>query len=154
MTDDRWNRIKSLFIEASTCDGDERVALLAHECAGDPDLRREVESLLDARDSAIVETGGGARAAAAVDPAADLVQGFAFEEPGAQIGPYQLRERIGEGGFGCVYMAEQCEPVRRRVALKIIKAGMDTRQVIARFGAERQALALMDHPNIARVLDA
>src|SRR5689334_980436 len=70
------------------------------------------------------------------------------------IGPYQLLERIGEGGMGTVYMAEQTHPVRRRVALKVIKAGMDTRQVIARFEAERQALALMDHPNIARVLDA
>jgi non-specific serine/threonine protein kinase/serine/threonine-protein kinase len=70
------------------------------------------------------------------------------------VGPYKLLERIGEGGFGAVYMAEQREPVQRRVALKIIKAGMDTRQVIARFEAERQALAMMDHPNIARVLDA
>ena len=73
---------------------------------------------------------------------------------GALIGPYKLLEQIGEGGMGVVYMAEQQAPVRRRVALKIIKAGMDTRQVIARFEAERQALALMDHPNIARVLDA
>ena len=70
------------------------------------------------------------------------------------IGPYKLLEQIGEGGFGIVFMAEQVRPVRRRVALKIIKPGMDTRQVIARFEAERQALALMDHPNIARVFDA
>ena len=70
------------------------------------------------------------------------------------IGPYKLLEQIGEGGMGVVYVAEQTEPVRRRVALKIIKPGMDTRQVIARFEAERQALAMMDHPNIARVLDA
>ena len=76
------------------------------------------------------------------------------EQPGALIGPYKLLEQIGEGGMGVVYMADQQAPVRRRVALKIIKAGMDTRQVIARFEAERQALALMDHPNIARVLDA
>ena len=76
------------------------------------------------------------------------------ERAGTIIGPYKLLEQIGEGGFGVVYMAEQTEPVRRRVALKIIKPGMDTRQVIARFEAERQALALMDHPNIARVLDA
>jgi serine/threonine protein kinase/Tfp pilus assembly protein PilF len=76
------------------------------------------------------------------------------EQPGAQIGPYKLREKIGEGGFGVVYLAEQIEPVRRRVALKVIKPGMDTGQVIGRFEAERQALALMDHPNISSVLDA
>ena len=74
--------------------------------------------------------------------------------PRSRIGPYKLLEQIGEGGMGVVYMAEQEKPVRRRVALKIIKPGMDTGQVIARFEAERQALALMDHPNIARVLDA
>ena len=76
------------------------------------------------------------------------------EQPGTQIGPYKLLQQIGEGGMGVVYMAEQKEPVERRVALKIIKPGMDTRQVIARFEAERQALAMMDHPNIAKVLDA
>ena len=76
------------------------------------------------------------------------------EGPGSVIGPYKLLEQIGEGGFGVVYMAEQQQPVRRKVALKVIKPGMDTRQVIARFEAERQALALMDHANIAKVLDA
>ena len=75
------------------------------------------------------------------------------EMPGSHIGPYKLLQEIGEGGFGNVWMAEQQEPIRRRVALKIIKLGMDTREVIARFEAERQALALMDHPNIARVFD-
>ena len=76
------------------------------------------------------------------------------EKAGDKIGRYKLREQIGEGGCGVVYVAEQEEPVRRRVALKIVKLGMDTRQVVARFEAERQALALMDHPNIAKVLDA
>src|SRR5262249_50978067 len=76
------------------------------------------------------------------------------ESSGSVIGPYKLLEQIGEGGMGVVFMAEQQEPVRRRVAIKLIKPGMDTRQVIARFEAERQALAVMDHPNIARVLDA
>src|SRR3954454_23904255 len=76
------------------------------------------------------------------------------EKAGDTIGRYKLREKIGEGGWGAVYVAEQEEPVRRRVALKVIKPGMDSRQVIARFEAERQALAMMDHPNIARVLDA
>src|SRR6185312_4197972 len=75
------------------------------------------------------------------------------ENPGTRIGSYRLKERIGEGGFGDVYLAEQDEPVRRTVALKIIKLGMDTRAVVARFEAERQALAMMDHPNIARVFD-
>ena len=76
------------------------------------------------------------------------------EGPGTRIGPYTLREQLGEGGFGVVFLAEQQEPVARQVALKIIKLGMDTRQVVARFEQERQALALMDHPNIARVIDA
>src|SRR5690349_5778692 len=76
------------------------------------------------------------------------------ERPGAQIGPYKLLQQIGEGGFGAVFMAEQERPVRRKVALKVIKLGMDTRQVVARFEQERQALALMDHPNIAKVFDA
>ena len=76
------------------------------------------------------------------------------EQPGATIGRYKLLQQIGEGGFGVVFMAEQEKPVRRKVALKVVKPGMDTKEVIARFEAERQALALMDHPNIARVLDA
>src|SRR4051812_47174521 len=76
------------------------------------------------------------------------------ERPSEHIGRYKLLQKLGEGGCGVVYMAEQIDPVRRRVALKVIKLGMDTKQVIARFEAERQALALMDHPNIARVLDA
>ena len=76
------------------------------------------------------------------------------ERPGAVIGPYKLLEQIGEGGMGMVWMADQAEPIRRRVAVKVVKEGMDSRQVLARFGAERQALALMDHPNIAKVLDA
>jgi eukaryotic-like serine/threonine-protein kinase len=76
------------------------------------------------------------------------------EQPGTRIGPYTLLEVLGEGGMGTVFMAEQTQPVKRRVALKIIKPGMDSRQVIARFEAERQALALLDHPHIAKVLDA
>ena len=77
-----------------------------------------------------------------------------MERPGSQIGRYKLLEQIGEGGMGVVYMADQLEPVKRRVALKVIKPGMDSRQVVARFEAERQALAMMEHPHIARVLDA
>ena len=88
------------------------------------------------------------------NPAADRPRRQLPEKPGDRIGRYKLLQQIGEGGCGVVYMAEQEEPVRRRVALKVIKLGMDTKQVIARFEAERQALALMDHPNIAKVLDA
>jgi serine/threonine protein kinase len=90
-------------------------------------------------------------------PAAGLVATIdepVTERPGTVIGPYKLLEQIGEGGFGLVFVAEQQQSIRRKVALKVIKPGMDTRAVIARFEAERQALALMDHPNIARVLDA
>ena len=84
-------------------------------------------------------------------PPADSIQ---LEQSGQRIGRYKLLERVGEGGCGTVYVAEQTEPVRRRVALKVIKLGMDTKQVVARFEAERQALAMMDHPNIAKVLNA
>src|SRR4029077_13095345 len=84
----------------------------------------------------------------------DRTHELIWEGAGSQIGPYQLIELIGEGGFGVVFRAEQLHPMRRQVALKIIKPGMDTRQVVARFEMERQALALMDHPNIAKVLDA
>src|SRR5437879_995468 len=85
---------------------------------------------------------------------ATAVMASITEKPGDLIGRYKLLQKIGEGGCGVVYMAEQEKPVRRRVALKVIKLGMDTKAVIARFDAERQALAMMDHPNIARVLDA
>jgi WD40 repeat protein/serine/threonine protein kinase len=124
----------------------ERGAYLDRECGGDAELRRRVEGLLDALDRA----GAFMRAPAAGAAGA----GMQREQAGDRIGRYKLLQAIGEGGCGVVYMAEQQEPVRRRVALKVIKLGMDTRQVIARFEAERQALALMDHPNIARVLDA
>ena len=89
-----------------------------------------------------------------LQPADELPLSIQIERTGAMIGRYKLLEKIGEGGFGVVFMAEQVEPVQRKVALKIIKAGMDTKEVIARFEAERQAIALMDHPNIARALDA
>ncbi|MEO6789209.1 MAG: protein kinase, partial [Chthoniobacteraceae bacterium] len=87
-------------------------------------------------------------------PRAAQAAEVALEKPGDSIGRYKLLEKIGEGGFGAVWRAEQSEPIRREVALKVIKAGMDSAEIIARFEAERQALALMDHPNIAGVLDA
>src|SRR5262249_10355163 len=101
-----------------------------------------------------VETLLRAHADAAGFLQATLTAAPAQEGPGTTIGRYKLLQQIGEGGFGVVYMAEQVEPVRRKVALKVIKLGMDTKQVVARFESERQALALMDHPHIARVFDA
>src|SRR5262245_1968729 len=120
----------------------ERAAYLEGACGRDADLRNRVETLLRAHADA-----AGFLQATVAPPAA-------HEAPGTTIGRYKLLQQIGEGGFGVVYMAEQLEPVRRKVALKIIKLGMDTKQVVARFESERQALALMDHPHIARVFDA
>jgi len=140
---------RSIFLEAierrSTA---ERAAYLEHACGGDPQLRAEVEALLEAH-----QQSGDLLDAADVGESATMTLP-PLEHPGTQIGPYKLLQQIGEGGMGVVFMAEQKEPLARRVALKIIKPGMDSRQVIARFEAERQALALMDHPNIAKVLDA
>ena len=116
---------------------------IVNACGEDIAKRERVRELLDAHkqgDSFFDEKAAG-------NPPA------VTERPGMQVGPYKLLQEIGEGGFGVVYMAEQQEPVRRKVAFKIIKPGMDTKQVIARFEAERQALAMMDHPNIAKVLD-
>src|SRR5690242_7228849 len=126
---------------------EQRKAYLDKACGGDQALRREVETLLSAHDRA-GDFLNPATAAATID----LCR--VTEGPGTIIGPYKLLEQIGEGGMGVVYMAEQTEPVKRKVAVKVIKPGMDSKQVIARFEAERQALALMDHPHIARVLDA
>src|SRR5271170_1061788 len=128
----------------------ERAVFLDEVCAGNEELRRRVERMLAAHAGAgsFLESPA-AVLAATVDCPPEIAQA-----PGTVVGPYKLLEQIGEGGFGIVFMADQHAPVRRRVALKIIKPGMDTRQVLARFEAERQALALMDHPNIARALDA
>jgi serine/threonine protein kinase/tetratricopeptide (TPR) repeat protein len=126
----------------------ERQAYLDRACGTDTVLRRRVEGLL--RDC---ERSAGFLNAPAIDLGATLDE-LALEQPGTVIGPYKLLEQIGEGGMGLVFVAEQTRPVRRRVALKVVKPGMDTRQVVARFETERQALALMDHPNIARVFDA
>jgi tetratricopeptide (TPR) repeat protein/serine/threonine protein kinase len=130
-----------------------QAAYLDKACGGDAALRERVEALLLSHR----EAGGFLPAETSAFEHRRPMPGnepACREGPGSVIGPYKLLQQIGEGGMGIVYMAEQTEPVRRMVALKIIKAGMDSRQVIARFEAERQALALMDHPNIARVLDA
>jgi serine/threonine protein kinase/tetratricopeptide (TPR) repeat protein len=138
---------ESLFAAAlAKTDAAERQAFLDQACAGDPALRQRLDRLLaaDEHTAGILERGPGPGAPDGRPP----------ERPGAAVGPYKLIEPIGEGGMGAVWLAQQQEPVKRLVAVKLIKAGMDTRQVIARFEAERQALALMDHPNIAKVLDA
>ena len=129
---------------------DERLALSRRG------LRRATRRLRRASRSCCghIEDAGSFPGAAAPSRTTPPSTSRSREGPGTIIGPYKLLEQIGEGGFGLVFMAEQQQPVRRKVALKILKPGMDTRQVIARFEAERQALALMDHPNIARVLDA
>src|SRR4051812_12277744 len=124
---------------------EEGAAYLDEACGPDANLRQRVERLL----SAHPKVGTFLRS-----PVPGLDEQPITERPGTVIGPYKLMEQIGEGGMGLVFVAEQQQPVRRRVALKVIKPGMDSREVIARFAAERQALALMDHPNIARVLDA
>ena len=143
----RHERLKEILAEAAAKEtAQARAAYLEGVCRGDVELRRQVEGLLGAHDRA-----GGFLEESVVQGPEEASIG---EGPGTVVGRYKLLEEIGEGGFGRVFMAEQTEPVQRRVALKIIKAGMDTREVIARFEAERQALALMDHPNIARVLDA
>ena len=139
-------RAKSIFIDAiENYQPDQWPTFLDEACGGDCQLRTRVDDLLNAHknlDSIPKATGSSTED---------------FETPdvriGVEIGPYKLLQVIGEGGFGVVYMAEQLQPVNRRVAIKIIKPGMDSREVIARFEAERQALAMMDHPNISRVLD-
>src|SRR5262245_20523276 len=125
-----------------------RAAVLERECATDPEVSRRVQALLQAYENpaSILDRPPVAAVPVTVDDGPP-------ERPGTMIGPYKLIETIGEGGMGTVWMAQQTEPVKRLVAVKVIKAGMDSKQVIARFEAERQALALMDHPNIARVLD-
>jgi tetratricopeptide (TPR) repeat protein len=146
-----------IFLEAREMPAAKRTAYLVGACGKDVALRVKVEALLKAD----AEAGSFMAAPSPIGAAADSVSADASpaadplsERAGAQIGRYKLLEKIGEGGMGTIWMAEQREPVRRRVALKIIKLGMDTKQVVARFEVERQALAMMDHPNIAKVLDA
>src|SRR5437016_5340066 len=140
------DRLIEVFTEAKAqAAGAERERFVAEACRDEPVLQEQVLALLQAHEGA----GDFLTHRGLIPPAAPL-----SEKPGDRIGRYKLLQQIGEGGCGVVYMAEQEEPVRRRVALKVIKLGMDTKSVIARFEAERQALALMDHPNIAKVLDA
>jgi serine/threonine protein kinase/tetratricopeptide (TPR) repeat protein len=146
---DSQNRDVEVFTEALRLPRAERAVFLDGACGNDAKLRRQVEALLEANASVgdflehLPQVSAQSRTAVS-----------AGEKAGDRIGYYKLLQQIGEGGCGVVFMAEQEEPVRRRVALKIIKPGMDSKSVVARFEAERQALALMEHPNIARVIDA
>ena len=145
MSIDRSRRAAEIFELASELPEPERAAFIREQCANEPELAADVESLFDhLRQAATFLERPPIRLAPT---------GTRLTDP-TQIGPYRILHRIGEGGFGIVYEAEQTAPLRRRVAVKVIKAGMDTDAVLARFDAERQAIALMDHPNIARVLDA
>jgi serine/threonine protein kinase len=139
-------QLMTLFSAALDCASDaKRAAYLDRACGGDPALRERVEALLRAH--------GGAGRFLEPEPTG-LPAAAPFDAGTLLAGKYKLLEEIGEGGMGAVWMAEQTEPVRRTVAVKLIKAGMDSKQVLARFEAERQALAMMDHPNIAKVFDA
>jgi eukaryotic-like serine/threonine-protein kinase len=142
---------ETIFHDARALEAEARGPYLDEACGDDNILRARVEALL----AADAEAGSFLKTAPGSDPDATIEAGATPDERvGQMIGPFKLLEKIGEGGFGSVWAAEQREPVKRRVALKIIKLGMDTKQVIARFEAERQALAMMDHPNIAKVFDA
>jgi serine/threonine protein kinase len=139
---------RSIFLAAlDIVDTDRRADFVANACGNDMSLQSQVEQLLKAHE----QPGGFMQRSA---PAlVSTIDGQPAEAVGTIVGPYKLLEQIGEGGFGVVYLAEQTDPVRRKVALKVLKPGMDTKQVVARFEAERQALALMEHPNIAKILD-
>jgi eukaryotic-like serine/threonine-protein kinase len=139
-----------LFAAAVQLSPVERSAFLGRTCAGDADLRRKIEALLKSND----RVGAFLEEPPTSSISEKRAKVTAWEKPGDRVGRYKVLEQIGEGGCGIVFMAEQEEPVHRRVALKVIKPGMDTKSVIARFEAERQALALMDHCNIAKIFDA
>src|SRR5690349_5077232 len=139
-----------IFTEALKLPANERHAYLESACGDDVELRKRAEVLLQAHDQAGDFLEHSPQKAALES----RLVAFASEKPGDRIGHFKLVQQIGEGGCGIVFLAEQEEPIFRRVALKVIKPGMDTKSVIARFEAERQALALMDHPNIAKVFDA
>ncbi len=147
MDAERFGAVKRLLIALDETPPGERAAYLDRACAGDAALRAEVESLLDDGVPSIMRTGGlVARVAPLLDDGAAAL--------GSRIGPYRLTSVLGQGGMGVVYRAEQTEPIHREVALKLVRPGMDSARVITRFESERQALALIDHPGIARVFEA
>jgi hypothetical protein len=158
----RADRAKSVFLRAADlASAEERRAYVDGACAGDTALRREVEELLGhyGRLGAFLEWPAAPQPATGKFTPESASAGHCGQDvgspegPGTLVGPYKLLQPIGEGGMGAVFMAEQTRPVQRKVALKLIKPGLDLAQVVARFEAERQALALMDHPNIAKVFD-
>jgi serine/threonine protein kinase/tetratricopeptide (TPR) repeat protein len=167
----RFEQIQAVFNQALKLRLAERPSFLSEACGSDLDLRRDVDALLAAHEDPVdleppAEQGSDSAQAEArqlleqireIGPTVEIPPPRRIAELETRpdrVGPYKILEQIGEGGMGTVYLAEQAEPIRRRVALKIIKLGMDTKQVIARFEIERQALAMMDHPNVAKVLDA
>src|SRR5581483_9741668 len=158
MADETPNPDSIFHAAVAIVSAEERAAYIARACGGDAEMRRRVERLVAAHfraGSFLEEPAGGWAAIGELlgEPAPAAAPAAPPEGPGAVIGPYKLLQQIGEGGMGTVFLAEQTHPVQRQVALKIIKPGLDSAPVIARFEAERQALALMDHPNIAKVLD-
>ncbi|MCH7701351.1 MAG: serine/threonine protein kinase [Planctomycetes bacterium] len=156
LTPQQQQQVEDLFEQALDIEPEARAAHL-DSCGADPDVRREVESLLSFHPAAQAGLDSPVVDAEALIHAVDELesQGSATPEPDPdRIGPYRIIEKLGEGGMGTVYLAEQDQPLQRRVALKLIKLGMDTRNVIARFKAERQALAMMNHPNVAQAFDA
>ena len=149
MSDARWQRLQDLFHQALELSPDDRAALLDRECAGEPELRADLDRLLSANDRA----GGFIREPALVSPGIALVDDD-MSRVGRRLGAYQLVRALGRGGMGAVYLAERDDGAfKQQVAIKLVKRGMDTDQVLARFRAERQILASLDHPNIARLLD-
>lgn len=154
MTTQNHDEIRRLFDLVLEADHAERQAILLRECGDDVALSARLSAMVKAVEDDEFMADATHDAIAGLETDATELAPASSEAVGFEIGRYKLLEKLGEGGFGVVWAAEQREPVKRRVALKIIKLGMDTQQVIARFEAERQALALMDHPNIAKVLDA
>src|SRR5262245_46752954 len=151
MTDVEHQLMAIFAIALDHAAGADRKAYLDAACGSDAQLRERIDALMLAHDQARVFLEPPSRDSDA--EVSGVTRGEASELPGTLIGPYKLLQQIGEGGMGTVFMAEQTEPIQRKVALKVIKPGMDSRQVIARFEAERQALAMMNHVNIARVFD-
>ena len=153
---DLGNKAKDIFWAALDQSGD-LTAFVEEACGDDAELRQRVQALLDAHHEAgdfLAPSNVNATMESDELPSATATHTVAEAKPASQIGPYKLLEQIGTGGMGSVWVAQQSEPIKRKVAIKLIKAGMDSQQVLARFEAERQALAMMDHPNIAKVLDA
>jgi eukaryotic-like serine/threonine-protein kinase len=151
------NRKKEIFLKAIEFSSPvEQALFLAQSCGEDASLRAQVEAMLQAHAApgSFLEKPAAALPVTTDQQPSHSEETQSVELPGSRVGPYKLLQQLGEGGMGVVFMAEQEEPIQRKVALKLIKPGMDSAQVLARFESERQALALMDHPNIAKVLDA